>query len=787
MADQAQIFDDVAFYFFAMVMMGILLLPITLYKIKHCCTIGLINYQHSIQKLHPTVDSIPNYIPKDKLIPTHKRTTNQYLSLKNIFFAFSWLLFLLLLIQLPRWHNSKLIEFDPWNQLGIAKGSDLNTIKKGYRIMAKKYHPDHCTKPPLSWTARKCENVFILVHKAYELLKNDPNWDSGNDPDHTKGSIVMTIGLPTWLLDHPLTVLLIYFGALIILVCIVRFWWQHSAQYHRSGVKKNSIEIFWRFIKPNMMRLRTLLEILSASDEYRILDIFITNDITNIKYKDFLALEQEIIDLRNNRQTTMDNMFDISYINKCCVLLTAHLLGVQIPNSLHDEYLYVLQKAPHLIDVMIDMTLSRERYWFQTLQLIHLKQAIFQGVWPKESILKQLPHWTVTIDKGIRNNGFNNILELNYLNNDQLETLLYKIYKRYSDNSYLMNENANNLEYECGTGNMVDDQDINEMVNDVSSCIRMYPFVEMKYCARTYGEKKIYNNDIVTVTVHLERIQDPSILNQNRFKDVSEMKAPEWIAETKDKSKDNDSEYAKFDADIAEKRTLQIDRVDGPIVHANRFPFRTNEKWLVILIDEMNQTVIDYKAVPDLRGLKKIDLHFAANKQKSGRYPYSIMAICDSYLGAEKIAKFKIYINNKQRVTIQPVDIPESVDMELEDAEPEVYWYYLWNTNFWEFLLTLFLFYFIYLIVIQSSFGKKYLEPLVGVIFTGFIEPVWNLIIKNIDEFIVNPITNQLLKETGFNFIKWWYGIEEKDEMSDEEKDEYFQYAQREYDAMNDE
>ncbi len=47
------------------------------------------------------------------------------------------------------------------------------------------------------------------------------------------------------------------------------------------------------------------------------------------------------------------------------------------------------------------------------------------------------------------------------------------------------------------------------------------------------------------------------------------------------------------------------------------------KKWLVILIDEANQSVIDYKAVSDLRALQKIDLHFQANKQGIGRHSYS--------------------------------------------------------------------------------------------------------------------------------------------------------------------
>merc|ERR1712129_684841 len=90
-------------------------------------------------------------------------------------------------------------------------------------------------------------------------------------------------------------------------------------------------------------------------------------------------------------------------------------------------------EAPRLLDVMIDMTVSRERYWAQTLQLIQLKQAIIQGVWPMESHLKQLPHCTPAIDKGVRKNDYTSILALNFLSNEELNDTLKKVYSEYSD------------------------------------------------------------------------------------------------------------------------------------------------------------------------------------------------------------------------------------------------------------------------------------------------------------------------------------------------------------------
>merc|ERR1712083_190674 len=205
-----------------------------------------------------------------------------------------------------------------------------------------------------------------------------------------------------------------------------------------------SIEIYWRFIKQDM-RLRHLLDILSASAEYRMLDVVIPNDSTHPKYKAFEALEHEILSVAKKRgganpnRQTLDNVFNASYARKAAALLHAHLMGMQIPTQLYPQYMLVLQEAPRLLDVMIDMTVSRERFFPQTMQLIQLKQAIIQGVWPMESYLKQLPHWTPAIDKGLRKRNLTDILQLNFFSKEKLEQTLSDVYSEYSeDHSHLI-------------------------------------------------------------------------------------------------------------------------------------------------------------------------------------------------------------------------------------------------------------------------------------------------------------------------------------------------------------
>lgn len=62
---------------------------------------------------------------------------------------------------------------DPYDVLGVSKNATLNEIKKAYRTLAKKYHPDilntqNITKQELDEGIKK----FHEINNAYESLKN---------------------------------------------------------------------------------------------------------------------------------------------------------------------------------------------------------------------------------------------------------------------------------------------------------------------------------------------------------------------------------------------------------------------------------------------------------------------------------------------------------------------------------------------------------------------------------------------------------------------------------------
>ena len=74
---------------------------------------------------------------------------------------------------------------DYYKVLGVATDADDRTIKKAYRTLTKKYHPDKALGQGLS--KEQAEKKMADVNEAYEILK-DPElrarFDRGDDPNN---------------------------------------------------------------------------------------------------------------------------------------------------------------------------------------------------------------------------------------------------------------------------------------------------------------------------------------------------------------------------------------------------------------------------------------------------------------------------------------------------------------------------------------------------------------------------------------------------------------------------
>ena len=172
------------------------------------------------------------------------------------------------LITLVR-NDGEVSTFDPFQILGIEQGAIVKDIKKAYRQLSLKYHPDR------NIGSKVAEEMFMKVTKAYEAL-TDPNskrnWETYGNPDG-KQSLEVSIGLPSIVLNHPKVVLVLYLIVMVVLIPVgVGFWYAISKQYGEKNIMHETYTAFYQLMLESH-RIKQMAEVMAASAECRALNI----------------------------------------------------------------------------------------------------------------------------------------------------------------------------------------------------------------------------------------------------------------------------------------------------------------------------------------------------------------------------------------------------------------------------------------------------------------------------------------------------------------------------------
>ena len=160
----------------------------------------------------------------------------------------------------------KLKGFDPYDILEIDPSSDEKTIKKAYKKLALKYHPD---KNPNNLQAKA---KFILIAKAYDALTNEEskkNYEKYGNPDGP-GPMRVSVALPSFVLNKknhmPILILFVIF-ILVILPSGFMFWYKTSSKYNDTGMMMNDTYIFYQYLNENIL-LKQMPFVMGLAMEY---------------------------------------------------------------------------------------------------------------------------------------------------------------------------------------------------------------------------------------------------------------------------------------------------------------------------------------------------------------------------------------------------------------------------------------------------------------------------------------------------------------------------------------
>lgn len=158
--------------------------------------------------------------------------------------------------------------FDPYEILDVSYTADVKEIKRAFRKLARKYHPDKID--PKDRTEYQTK-MFLRIVTAYEIL-TDPvkksNFEKYGNPD---GPSRMSYILPDFMLNQkyhfPIIFLFLFFILVFLPVFICKYLARGNNEYDEEGYSNTNKSIYYHYLNENIL-LRHVPFIVGASIEF---------------------------------------------------------------------------------------------------------------------------------------------------------------------------------------------------------------------------------------------------------------------------------------------------------------------------------------------------------------------------------------------------------------------------------------------------------------------------------------------------------------------------------------
>ena len=525
------------------------------------------------------------------------KTINQKIANKNINLTFFFYIILLMVLiyfsflcylQVKK-NSGKIKNFNPYEILEIEETADEHTIKRAYKKLALKYHPD---KNPNNLQAKA---KFMMIAKAYEALTNEEgkkNYEKYGNPDGP-GSMRISVALPSFILDkkNHLAILVIFvIFILIIIPQIFLFWYNSSKDYNDIGIKKKDEGIFYHILNENIL-LKQMPFVLGLALEYS--DLPIRQEEANILYETYNKYYKLNLMCKHKLEHIPPSN------KKAICLLYSYIMKQPLKYEKYFEELnQILQPTGNFIEQMYSMAINLTQY--HLISGIEYKNIKNFGY----NCIKTIFEFSQNLHQQIShvNNPDNGFLQLPYFNEIKLKNLM-KGLKKY--NSKVFNNNKNNF---------------NEFIN--------LPFEERN---KILGENGFGNDEIMNINYALDALPKYTIKLEvftEGFEDIVE----------------NDLVTYQFTVNrenLPENKELGVN-------HSNNFPLLFEEKITVFILND-NKIILFNKVITINKKENVFTMNFPCGLE--GKYKYICEMMSLNYKGLDQSFEFEFEVkkNSEKR------------------------------------------------------------------------------------------------------------------------------------------
>ncbi|PWN50543.1 hypothetical protein IE53DRAFT_379678 [Violaceomyces palustris] len=579
----------------------------------------------------------------------NRRTlTNPQLNQRILFVLAGWTAVFYLFKQiLSAASNSSHKVYDPFQILGIATSATEKEIKKHYKRLSVKFHPDKLTLGP-NQTKEEAEGQFIELTKAYKSLTDETirkNFELYGHPDGRQ-EMSMGIALPRWVIESQNNMYVLGAYGLILgvgLPYLVAKWWYGSRSKTKDGIINSTAQTYFQHLREDSDVPR-IMALLAVSDEFN--DEALNKRGKDREEEELSRIQAEVVkrlEAYGPKHILVDGEFKTPSIRKALILLYAYLFRIQSKSASLTKAKYVnAAKAVQLLNGLMSISLAHN--WLdETLLIMDVIQRLVQAVPVQDDScapLLQLPHLTPEICQELIKS--NSMASLGVQG-------LWKV-PDAERRKVILN------------GGGVTAQEYDQIVRVMGE----FPRIELVDAYfKVSGEKLVTTGAIVQFVVKLRTL--PMKRDGSLLRDGARMDAKRVDEETSVRPGSEEDDDVKLDALIGRKDASADTEGKQPVGYA-RAPYFLEERkpswWVMIGDHKMNRVIVQPSKVSDIGPdkVRTFSVQFQAPPQP-GLYTFQAVVKSDSYLGSDAARYVKLKVDDPSAL--------EEEDLEDEISDPE--------------------------------------------------------------------------------------------------------------------